>query len=175
MVLKKRVFLFCVLCLFLHNVKGQNVKRTYDEFTGETQITANISGPLDFAKTISESGETFVLLKWNSSSGERPTNDNLRLIILFDDKSRLSVNLPIVCKYNEFMTNIYLKAAIESETIIDPTCYSLESEVILNASQIAILKNKSIKKYRLDGYEEWVIHKNSTDSKLIFNEMLSTK
>lgn len=58
---------------------------------------------------------------------------------------------------------------------VDPTCYSLESEVILNASQIAILKNKSIKKYRLDGYEEWVIHKNSTNSKLIFNEMLNTK
>lgn len=154
-------------------LKAQSVKRSYDEFTGETQISADISGPLGFAKTISESGETFILLKWDGSSGNIPDSKNLRLIILFDDKSRLSIELPIVCKYDEFTTSLYLNTAIETSTIINPTCYSIRSEVILNASQIALLKSKSIKKYRLDGFREHDLSNRTFDSKLIFNEMLN--
>lgn len=156
-----------------NNAILRDIKRTYDEFTGETQITADLSDPLGFAKTISESGETFILLKWDDSSGNIPDNENLRLIILFDDQSRLSIELPIVCKYDEFTTSLYLKTAIETSTIIDPTCYSIRSEVILNASQIALLKSKSIKKYRLDGYQEHDLSNRTFDSKIIFNEMLN--
>lgn len=155
--------------------KSQNIKRSYDEFTGETMIKADIYGPLMFAKTISESGETFVILKWNSSSRKWPDSKNIRLIILFDDKSRISIDLPIVCEYDEFTSNLYLKVAIESGTIIDPTNYVLRSEVILNTSQIAALKSKTIRKYRLDGYREWEISDEQIDSKLIFNKMLDTK
>lgn len=153
----------------------ENIQREYDEFTGEALIVANIRGPLSFAKTISESGKTFVLLKWNSSSRKKPDSKNLRLIILFDDNSRLSVNLPIVYEYNEFLSSFTLKVAIETETVMDPTFYSLRSEVILNASQIAALKSKSIKKYRLEGYSADEIYEEDVDSKIIFNELLNIK
>lgn len=151
------------------------IKRSYDEFTGETLITARINGPLDFAKTISEAEETFILLRWSSSSDKRPESEKLKLIILFDDNSRLSISLPIVSKYDELWTSISLKAAIESETIMDPTMYSLESEVILTSSQIAILRNKTIKKYRLEGYSAHEIYEEDVDSKIIFNELLNIK
>lgn len=153
----------------------ENIQREYDEFTGEALIVANIRGPLSFAKTISESGKTFVLLKWNSSSRKKPDSKNLRLIILFDDNSRLSVNLPIVYEYNEFLSSFTLKVAIETETVMDPTFYSLRSEVILNASQIAALKSKSIKKYRLEGYSADEIYEEDVGSKIIFNELLNIK
>lgn len=153
----------------------ENIQREYDEFTGEALIVANIRGPLSFAKTISESGKTFVLLKWNSSSRKKPDSKNLRLIILFDDNSRLSVNLPIVYEYNEFLSSFTLKVAIETETVMDPTFYSLRSEVILNASQIAALKSKSIKKYRLEGYSADEIYEEDVESKIIFNELLNIK
>lgn len=169
----RKVSYVIVLCFVFSMLKAQSAKRSYDEFTGETQITAGIGGPLEFIKSISESGEIYILLKWNSSSRGKPENDKLRLIILFDDQSRLSVNLPIVCKYDEFMTNLYLKTAVETSTVIDPTWYSLQSEFILNASQIATLKSKSIKKYRLDGYQEHDLSNRTFDSKIIFNEMLN--
>lgn len=153
----------------------ENIEREHDEFTGEALITANIRGPLSFAKTISESGQTFILLKWNSSSQIKTDSKNLRLIILFDDNSRLSVNLPIVYEYNEFLSSFTLKVAIETETIMDPTFYNLRSEVILNASQIAALKSKSIKKYRLEGYSADEIYEEDVDSKIIFNELLNIK
>lgn len=157
------------------NALKESIQREYDEFTGEALIVANIRGPLSFAKTISESGKIFVLLKWNSSSRKKPDSKNLRLIILFDDNSRLSVNLPIVYEYNEFLSSFTLKVAIETETVMDPTFYSLRSEVILNASQIAALKSKSIKKYRLEGYSADEIYEEDVDSKIIFNELLNIK
>lgn len=171
--MKRVCMIIWALCFIFSTINSQNVKRTYDEFTGDTQIAIDIGGPLEFVKSISESGEIYVLLKWNSSSRGKPENDELRLIILFDDQSRLSINLPIVCKYDEFMTNLYLKTAIETSTVIDPTWYSLQSEFILNASQIATFKSKSIKKYRLDGYREHDLSNRTFDSKIIFNEMLN--
>lgn len=159
----------------IERVLKENIEREYDEFTGETMITARISGPIDFVKTISETGDTFILLKWSSYSNERPGSGKLKLTILFDDNSRLSINLPIVSKYNEFWTSVNLKAAIESETIMDPTMYSLRSEVILASSQIAMLRNKAIKKYRLEGYSAHEIYEEDVNSKIIFNELLNVK
>lgn len=151
------------------------IQRSYDEFTGETLITAEINGPISFVKTISETGKDFAILKWESFSRNEPDKKHLELIILFDDNTRLSMNLPIVSKYNEFWTSINLKVAIETETVMDPTMYSLRSEVILTPSQIAMLRSKTIKKYRLEGYSAHEIYDRDADSKIIFNKLLNTK
>lgn len=151
------------------------IERSHDEFTGETLITAEISGPISFVKTITETGKDFIILKWKSYSDKKPDKRQLELILLFDDNSRMSINLPIVCKYDEFWTSFNLSVAMKTETVMDPTMYSLRSEVILTSSQISILKNKNIKKYRLEGYSANTIYYGDVDSKIIFSKLLTTK
>lgn len=151
------------------------IERSRDEFTGETLITAEISGPISFVKTITETGKDFIILKWESYSDKKPDKRQLELILLFDDNSRMSINLPIVCKYDEFWTSFNLSVAMKTETVMDPIMYSLRSEVILTSSQISILKNKNIKKYRLEGYSAHTIYAGDADSKIIFSKLLTTK
>ncbi|MCS2893075.1 hypothetical protein NXY11_08860 [Parabacteroides faecis] len=179
-----KIFYLFIFLLFVIPVLAQNneeeaapiraLQRSYDEFTGETLIIGKINGPISFVKTILETGEIFIILKWESYSDTKPESEQLKLIILFDDNTRLSINLPIVCKYDEFWSTLNMKAAIESETIMDPTMYSLNSEVILNSSQIAILKDKIIKKYRLGRSSTWETSEWE-NSKLIFNNLLKSK
>lgn len=177
MIFANRKILFCLCVFFLFgiclNAQTNDIDRSYDEFTGETLITAEVADHIEFTKVISESGETSVSLKWHSSSPEKPSSNNLRLIILFTDNSRLSINLPIKCSVDEFWSSVMFNTALETNTLVDPTVYQLESEVNLNASQIEILKNKSIKKYRLDGYGENEIGDRYADSKAVFGEMLN--
>lgn len=131
---------------------GQNITREYDEFTGELCFKTELNASLDAKKLITENGDKLIILVWHRKeiTTGRPDGGNSVLTFLFSDNTRMTVDFRLVVEYDEFMSNVTLNAWASSNITSSPVVtYAVKGEVILNASQIAKLKEKRVKKYRM--------------------------
>ena len=125
---------------------GQNITREYDEFTGETFFKTNMESSLNFKKVVAENGDWLMVLSWVdvNSFSTIPSNGDSVLTLLFDDNTRMTINIYLVYTYDKDITEFAQLFGLTSEL-----AYRINGEAILNASQIAMLKEKRVKKYRI--------------------------
>ena len=125
---------------------GQNITREYDEFTGETFFKTNMKSSLNFKKVVAENGDWLMVLSWVdvNSFSTIPSNGDSVLTLLFDDNTRMTINIYLVYTYDKDITEFAQLFGLTSEL-----AYRINGEAILNASQIAMLKEKRVKKYRI--------------------------
>lgn len=143
----KKTLLFILFSLLtISKMVGQNITREYDEFTGETFFKTNMESSLNFKKVIAENGDWFMVLSWVNinSFSTVPFNGNSVLTFLFDDNTRMAINIYLVYTYEKDYTELAQLFGLTSEL-----AYRINGEAILNASQIAMLKEKRVKKYRM--------------------------
>lgn len=140
----RTLFFILISILTFSSVAGQNITREYDEFTGETCFRTNMNGSVNFKKVIAENGDGLIVLSWVGLDfvSSLPTNGNSILTLLFEDNTRLTVNIYLVYDYNEDWSGFV-------RGLVEKWAYNVNGEVILNASQIAKLKEKRVKKYRM--------------------------
>ena len=148
----KTLFFILISMLTFSSVAGQNITREYDEFTGELCFKTELNASLDAKKLITENGDKLIILVWHRKeiTTSRPDGGNSILTFLFSDNTRMTVDFRLVVEYDEFMSNVTLNAWASSNITSSPVVtYAVKGEVILNASQIAKLKEKRVKKYRM--------------------------
>lgn len=144
--MKKALLFILFSILTISQMVGQNITREYDEFTGETFFKTNMESSLNFKKVVAENGDWLMVLSWVdvNSFSTIPSNGDSVLTLLFDDNTRMTINIYLVYTYDKDITEFAQLFGLTSEL-----AYRINGEAILNASQIAMLKEKRVKKYRI--------------------------
>ena len=144
--MKKALLFILFSILTISQMVGQNITREYDEFTGETFFKTNMKSSLNFKKVVAENGDWLMVLSWVdvNSFSTIPSNGDSVLTLLFDDNTRMTINIYLVYTYDKDITEFAQLFGLTSEL-----AYRINGEAILNASQIAMLKEKRVKKYRI--------------------------